>query len=200
MVNLMKEVLLNIDYYIELFLNSLGIYGPILGCLLILVESILPVLPLSIFITLNFISFGQIIGFLISYLLTLAGCNLAFYLCRRTMRNRLDKLTAKFDKNRALKMIKNFSNIKFKHLVLILAFPFTPAFLINIFSGVSSMPHKKFFIATCVAKPFMVYFWGYVGVTLIDSLTHPVYLFKVVAIVFIAYILSTIINKKFNLD
>lgn len=196
----MEELFLNIDSLINDILLSLGVYGPLLGCVLILVESILPILPLSVFITLNFMSFGHLFGFLISYILTVVGCNLAFYLSKRSMTGRFEFLLKKFDKSRALKTVKNFSNIKMKNLVLLLAFPFTPAFMINIFSGVSNMTHKKFLTATLIAKPFMVYFWGYLGVTLIDSLTHPVYLVKVVAMLVIAYGASTFINKKFNID
>lgn len=196
----MEELFLHIDELINALLVSLGIYGPILGCLLILVESIVPILPLSVFITLNFLSFGQIIGFILSYLLTVLGCSLAFYISRRVLSKRVDYLTKRFDKNRALKFVKQFSNIKLNHLVLVMAFPFTPAFLVNIFSGVSNMPYKKFLTGALIAKPFMVYFWGYVGVTLIDSLTHPIYLLKVIIILLIAYILSNIINKKLDLD
>jgi len=196
----MEEILLNIDNLIKTTLDSLGVYGPILGCILILFESILPILPLSVFITLNFYSFGYFVGFIISYILTVAGCNMAFFLCRKVLSNRFDTLVKKYDKNRILKLAKKFSNIQFKHLVLLLAFPFTPAFMINILSGVSNMPHKKFLAATLVAKPFMVYFWGYIGVTLLDSLTHPEYLIKVTIILVIAYLASMIINKKFDLD
>ncbi len=196
----MEGILANIDEFITTLLNSLGIYGPLLGCFLILIESILPMLPLSVFITLNFYAFGHLLGFLISYVLTVIGCNIAFVLVRKSMKNRFELLVRKFDKNRALKIIKKFENIKMNTLVALLAFPFTPAFLINIFSGVSNMEHKKFLTATIVAKPFMVYFWGYLGVTLLDSLTHPEYLIRVVIMVAVAYVLSSLLNKKLGID
>lgn len=196
----MEEILLHIDDFITNILSSLGLYGPIFGCFLILIESILPVLPLSVFITLNFYSFGHLLGFLISYVLTLMGCSLAFFLSRKILRGRFEYLIKKFDENKALMLVNKFKEIKFQHLVTVLAFPFTPAFLVNIFSGVSDMEYKKFLLATIISKPFMVYFWGYLGVTLLESLTHPVYLIKVALMVLIAYILSTIVTKKFDLD
>lgn len=196
----MQELFLQIDAFISFILDSLGIYGPILGCFLILVESILPMLPLSVFITLNFYTFGHLLGFVISYILTVMGCNLAFYLSRRVLRGRFAYLVKRFDKNRTLKLVEKFSSIKLSHLVTILSFPFTPAFLINIFGGVSEMSHRKFFLATTLAKPFMVYFWGFLGVTLLDSLTHPEYLIKVLFLVVVAYVLSSVVNKKFDLD
>lgn len=62
------------------------------------------------------------------------------------------------------------------------------------------MSYQKFLVATMLAKPFMVYFWGYLGVTLLDSLTHPEYFIKVILLVLIAYVLSSIVNKKFDLE
>ena len=56
------NILNNIDIFIENVLNALGVFGPIFGCVLIIVESILPILPLSVFVTLNFYAFGNILG------------------------------------------------------------------------------------------------------------------------------------------
>lgn len=196
----MNEILNNLDSIISSFLTGLGLYGPILGCILILIESMIPVLPLSVFITLNFYAFGNIYGFFLSYILTVIGCNLAFYLSRRVLKGRTSYLIKKYDNNKILKLIDNFSTIKFKNLVLLMAFPFTPAFLINILSGSSKMEHNKFLYASIVGKPFMVYFWGYIGVTLIQSLTHPKYLIEIVIIMAAAYVVSIILNKKFDLD
>ena len=46
------------------FIDSMGLYGPLFGCLLIVLESIIAILPLFVFITMNFIAFGKIIGFI----------------------------------------------------------------------------------------------------------------------------------------
>ena len=196
----MLDFLKEFDIILENALNSLGVFGPILGCFLILVESIMPVLPLALFITLNFYAFGHFFGFIISYILTVIGCNLAFILSRKVLTGRLNYLTKKYDKNKILKWIDKFSNIRFNHLVLLMAFPFTPAFIVNFISGSTKMEHKKFFLASVIGKPFMVYFWGYIGVTLIQSLKEPILMLKVVIIMIVAYVISTIINKKFGLD
>lgn len=196
----MGEVLSNLDTFLTSLLNSLGLYGPILGSILILIESMIPILPLSVFITLNFYAFGSAFGFFVSYILTVVGCNLAFYLSRTVFKNRVRYLFKKFNRNKVVKLIAKFSDIKFKNLVLLIAFPFSPAFLINILCGASEMEYNKFLIASLIGKPFMVFFWGYIGVTIIDSLTHPYYLIEVIIILTAAYIVSTIINKKFELD
>ena len=114
----MRELLANLDTIVNSLLTSLGIYGPILGSVLILVESMLPILPLSVFITLNFYAFGNLFGFFISYVLTVIGCNLAFYISRKLLYNKMDKIYKKYGKKKILKLMKKFSNIKFNHLVL----------------------------------------------------------------------------------
>lgn len=196
----MGDILANLDTIITSLLDSLGMYGPILGSLLILVESMVPILPLSVFITLNFLAFGTLFGFFMSYILTVIGCNLAFFISRKIFSNRLEYLVKKFNNNKILKLVDSFQDISFKNLVLLMAFPFTPAFMINILSGSSKMEHKKFLLASIVGKPFMVFFWGYIGVTLIQSLTHPIYLLEIVLMMGAAYVVSKIISKKFGLE
>ena len=47
-----------IDNFIDNMLQNLGVWGPYLGCFFILIESMLPILPLFVFITINFLAFG----------------------------------------------------------------------------------------------------------------------------------------------
>ena len=67
----------NLDIWLTNFLLSIGMWGYVLSCFLILIESIVPALPLSIFITLLFYKFGVFIGFIISYVFTILGCILS---------------------------------------------------------------------------------------------------------------------------
>lgn len=193
-------MLSDIGTYILNLIESLGMFGPLLGCLLILTESILPIMPISIFIALNFYAFGNLFGFLISYVLTVAGCNLSFYLSRRILKNRMDILSKKYEGNKILSLIKKISKMKLKDLTVLMAFPFTPAFVINIAAGISKMEFKKFLYSTIISKAIMVYFWGYIGVSFIESFTHPVNLIKIFVLLIIAYVLSSLVNKKFDLD
>lgn len=194
MLNFTKEI----DTIINTFLNNLGIYGPILGCILIIFESILPILPLFVFITLNFMAFGTILGFIISWVFTIIGCLLSFFLFRKKISNWFTKKIS--NKKEITKLMNIISKIKLEQLTLIIAVPFTPAFLVNIAAGLSKMSFKKYLIAIIIGKIFLVFFWGFVGTSLVQSLTNPVALIKVVILVLIAYIISKLVNKKFNLD
>ena len=188
-----------IDNFINITLESMGMWGPILGCFLILIESILPFLPLFVFITINFLAYGKIIGFLISWIFTCLGCVISFFLFRKNIQTWLYRHL----KSKGLiskKTIDLITNLKFEQLTTIIALPFTPAFLVNIAAGLSKMKFKKFIMAILIGKVFIVYFWGFVGVSLLDSIKNPIYLVRVAVLLFIAYILSMIINKKFNFN
>ena len=192
------EIFEIINNYIDLILKSLGIYGPLLGSLLICVESILPFLPLSAFITLNFLAFGKFLGFIISWIFTIIGCMLSFTLFRKKIKKWFDKKIK--SKAKINKIMKKINKVKFTSLVIILAIPFTPAFLINIAAGLSKMSYKRYLFALIIGKIFLVYFWGYIGVTLIESFRNPIIFLRVGFLLLIAYIISTIVNKHFKLD
>ena len=71
----MKEL---VDSFVTASTTILTGYGPIAGVILIIMESIIPALPLSVFITLNMVAFGNFWGFIISWLSTILGCMLSF--------------------------------------------------------------------------------------------------------------------------
>ena len=194
----MNEILLAINSFIDMIIASLGVYGPILGCILIIVESVVPILPLCVFITMNFIAFGNIIGFIVSWIFTLIGCNLSFWLCCKFLRNVFERKLRKY--NKVEKFMKFMKHVRLEQLALIVAIPFTPAFAVNIAAGISKMEYKKYFWAMFIGKLFMVYFWGYIGLTFMECLKNPIYFVKIGIIMLIAYLISYVINKKFKLD
>ena len=187
-----------LNNYIDIILEALGIYGPILGCLLICVESILPFLPLSAFITLNFLAFGNVMGFIISWFFTVLGCFISFSIFRKKVKKWFDKKREK--KQKLNQIMQSLEKINFSQLVVILAIPFTPAFLVNIAAGLTKMSYKRYLFALIIGKIFLVYFWGYIGVSLLESFQNPIVFLHVGILLLIAYIISKIVNNKFKLD
>ena len=49
-------------------------FGFLSGFFLVVLESMIPVLPLGVFVALNVITFGSFFGFLISWVATITGC------------------------------------------------------------------------------------------------------------------------------
>lgn len=195
------EFLNTIDAFSENLLNSLGIWGAVLSCFLITIESILPVLPLCVFVTFNFITFGNILGFLISFAFTILGCMLSFMLFRTKIKSWFERKILNGKNGESIKKIMKFiDKIPLSSLAILVAIPFTPAFAVNIAGGLSNIPKKKFLAGILIGKTFMVYFWGYIGTTLLESITHPIYLVRILIMVGVAYIISKIVNKHFDLD
>lgn len=188
----------NIYNLIINIISSTSSYGIILNSLLIIIESIIPPLPLGLFVTMLFINYGIIIGFIVSYISTIIGSIISFYLFQTIFKNVVDKYI-RTNKN-SNKFILLLDNIKFNNLVLIIAMPFTPQFLVNIGAGISKISIKKFVPALIIGKISVILFWGLVGTNLIESLKSPISLLKAFILILITYILTKIVNKKFNID
>lgn len=192
-----------IEGVINNIIDILQTIGPISGVILVLLESIFPVLPLAVFIALNVTSFGYVFGFIISWISTCIGCLISFYFFRYFFRGKLEKYLNK-KKNKSIKQAKKIKKkidrISFTNLVLIIALPFTPAFLINIAAGLSKISKEKFIFALLIGKLSIVYFWGYIGKSFIDSMMDIGTIIKICLLLVGAYILSKIVGKKMNLE
>ena len=194
----MKEIF-NVFYiFLVNGLNDAGAFAPLLASFLIVLESVLPILPLFVFITINFISFGTFLGFIISWLCTVLGCIISYYLVKKFLRNFVVKKIKNIDLlTRCMNYIENLSLTK---ITVILSIPFTPAFMMNIAAGLVNMNFKKFFIAILISKVFLVYFWGFIGTSLVESFQHPESLITVVIMMLIAYGISLVIKKVFKIN
>lgn len=192
----MKEI---IDTFVQTSTAILSSYGPFAGVIMIILESIIPALPLSVFITLNMVAFGNILGFIISWLSTIVGCMLSFFIFRKLFQNRLYKWIKKKKNKKLESFMDNISNITFSNLVILIAIPFSPASWINVGCALSKMKTKDFFFSAVIGKIVMVYFWGYIGTSLLESLTDITVLFKIGFLLVIAYFLSKLVESKLKL-
>ncbi len=194
----MGELFSNFYNFIMDTIDAMGVYGPLLGSLFIVLESIIPPLPLFVFITINFIAFGNVLGFIISWVCTIIGCLISYFLVRKFLRN----FVVNKIKNIELltKCMNYIENLSLTKVTVILSIPFTPAFMMNIAAGLVNMNFKKFFIAILISKIFLVYFWGFVGTSLVESFQNPTSLITVVMMMIIAYVISLVIKKVFKVD
>lgn len=194
----MGEVFSSFYNFIMDTIDAMGVYGPLLGSLFIVLESIIPPLPLFVFITINFIAFGYVLGFIISWVCTIIGCLISYFLVKKFLRNFVvDKIK---NVNLLTKCMNYIENLSLTKVTVILSIPFTPAFMMNIAAGLVNMNFKKFFIAILISKIFLVYFWGFVGTSLVESFQNPTSLITVVVMMIIAYVMSLAIKKVFKID
>ena len=185
----MAEIITNIVHFVS---SVIGDLGPFFGFFIVFLESIIPVLPLSVFIALNVLTFGSVIAFIISWIGTVVGCICAFYFSRKFS----DYINKKFKHNEKVKQFRKFINkISFSNLVILFAIPFTPAFPINIAAGLSNMKPKMYITALVIGKLPMVYFWVFIGKNLEDCLTDISVLAKIIFMVVAAYLVGKVANK-----
>ena len=189
-----------VEKAIEFSTNFISSGGVLFGFFIVYLECLIPVLPLSVFIALNVNAFGFFIGVLISWISTCLGCVTCYYLYVFLG----DKLTKKFVSKKTYMKIKDkidmFRDISFSKLVLVITVPFTPSFLINLLAGLSHMKKEKFFLGLLVGKIFTIIFWGYIGKTLIESLTDVKALIYIGVTLIVAYIISKIVTKKLGIE
>lgn len=192
------ETLKNLNDLLNEFLMNAGVWAPILSSLLIVLEGILAFLPLVVFVTINVLTLGPIIGGILSWILTTIGSFLAFYLCRVGLSHLFNKFIS--SKEKTIKLMEVINHLKFKQLVLIIAIPFAPSFFINVGAGLSHISIKKYLYALLIGKIFVIIFLSYIGSNLVECLTNPILFIKVIIMVLIAYCIAQFVNKKFNLD
>jgi uncharacterized membrane protein YdjX (TVP38/TMEM64 family) len=188
----------SIEDIITTITDIIRLVGPLAGFLIIILESIIPILPLGAFIALNDIVFGPIWGFIISWLATIMGCILSFYAFRLGF-SRILYRNVKID-SKVHKFMKYVTKISMPQLTLLVALPFTPAFAVNIASGLSKMPFRRYLLSVFIGKISIVYFWGYIGASFIQSIKDPIILLEIAALMGIAYIVSRLIQKYLNMN
>lgn len=173
--------------------------GIFVGFLLVFIECFIPALPLSVFVALNVNAFGFFVGFFISWIATCFGS----YLCYLFFSFVEGKLSNKFLNRRMVQKVRGgihrFHNIKFTELVLILTLPFTPSFLVNILAGLTKYSKEKFLCALLIGKSFSIIFWGYIGKSLIQSLTDITSILYIVVTLILAYVISKIVSYKMDM-
>ena len=182
----------SINEIVNVITNFMSQFGVISGFLLIILESMIPVLPLGVFIALNVITFGEVVGFLVSWIATVMGCMISFYISRKLGY----KFRKKHKENEQIKKIKNkIGNMPLSSIAVLVAVPFTPAFAVNIGAGLSNINPKKYLISIMIGKLPMVYFWGFIGKSLLESITDPYTIVQIVIMLIIAYLASKVVNK-----
>lgn len=136
-------------------LESYSAFGPLPGLLLPFSEAFLPFLPLIVFIAANSNIYGLWFGFLLSWIGASAGAITVFWLARKLGGGLGKRIVKRFP--RAEGFFKWIEQKGFTPIFLLACFPFSPSALVNIASGLSSLPFRTFIIATLLGKGVMIF-------------------------------------------
>lgn len=189
-----------ISYLIDFCTKFISDGGILFGFFIVFIECLIPVLPLSVFVALNVNAFGLLQGIIISWIATCMGSYLCYILCYKIGNKLKDKVIKRKLLEQVNSKVKSFKNISFTKLVLVITVPFTPSFLINIVCGYARVKRKKYLAALLIGKVFSMIFWGYIGKTLIESLTDVKALIYVAITLILAFIISKLVNKLLDVE
>ena len=195
-------MVINMQHVIDTVVKNIVVYiqqfGIPFGCFIVILESIVPALPLGIFIAFNMMAFGNCVGFIISWCSTIVGCIMAYTFFSRVASKKIEKFIEKHPK--VLKLKNIVKNINFSNLVLIIALPFTPAFLVNAACGLSKMKFKKFIGAVLIGKISIIYFWGFISKSLLESITDIKTIVIIAVLLILSFVISKIVNRKLKIE
>ncbi|HLS20765.1 MAG TPA: TVP38/TMEM64 family protein [Bacillota bacterium] len=159
------------EYIVEA-LNNYERLGPFIGISLPFIEAILPFLPLIVFVFVNIAAFGLVKGFIYSWIGTTLGSILVFFIFRRLGNTRLLK---KVRGNEQVKKVTHWVDRRgFGLIFLLLCFPFSPSFVINVVSGLSKISLQQFALAVILGKAVMIFSVSYVGENIFSFAEHPI--------------------------
>lgn len=185
-----------ITYSTNLILNG----GLVIGIILIILESFLPILPLGVIVALITNAYGLFFGIIVSWISNCIGCYLVYSVFSNITEKLYNKILSKKIKEKVNLGIKKFNKISLPTLAAIIALPFTPSFLINILSGVSRINKKKYLVALTIGKIFMISFWAYIGKSFIESMSDLKTIITILVMLLMTYIISKIVSKKINIE
>jgi uncharacterized membrane protein YdjX (TVP38/TMEM64 family) len=149
-----------------------------------------------VFVAINVIAFGSIPALMISWIGTTIGCSLSYLIFTKIRKKAYNHL---YNHLNIINFINKVDRISFPSLVCLLAMPFTPAFTVNIAAGLSEMKYGKYLKALLCSKIFMVYFWVFIAHTFLESVTNVWTILEIIGLLTGAYIVSKIVDKKFNI-
>ena len=145
--------------------------GPFVGFIISFLESFLPFLPLVLFIVVNVAAYGLWGGFFLSWLGTLLGSYAVFLLVRKFGKAKFIKKWT--DTPQVKKLIKWVNMAGISPLLVLLCFPFTPAIIVNIVAGLSSIKKKYYFMTLFISKFVMVFILTFIVQDLSDLIRSP---------------------------
>lgn len=141
------------------YVNSYGMFRPVLLTLIQVVQVVLPVVPGMTGCIVGAVLFGSTGGFLINYIGISAGSIIAFFLAKRYGTNLVAKLIPMEKYESTIEKINKSKNYLLLLLLSILL-PLAPDDFLCYFSGLIKMSTKKFVLIILLSKPWCILFYS----------------------------------------
>lgn len=176
--------------------QSYRAFGPLIGFLLPFLEAFLPFLPLFVFVFANATAYGLWLGFLLSWLGSVAGAYAVFLIVRKYGQARFMNYMTRHEK--VQKLIRWVERNGFGPLFLLLCFPFTPSALVNLVAALSNINRYYYLLTVMAGKLVMVFMISFVGYDIRALFTQPLRTAIVIAVIVILYVVGKIFEKRLH--
>ncbi|MCP8615536.1 TVP38/TMEM64 family protein [Salirhabdus salicampi] len=191
-----KQIIENdqLDAYVMQLLDSYEKLGPLPGILLPLLEALLPFLPLIVFVLANSMAYGLFEGFLYSWLGSVLGAIIVFFIIRRLGETKFFRFIR--NHKQVQKVTFWFEKHGFGPLFILLCFPFSPSAIINTVAALSRIKFQQFILAVVLGKAVMIFTIAYVGASIKSFATQPVKSIVVGICILLFWMVGKIIEKR----
>lgn len=165
-------------------IESYSAYGPLPGIMLPLLEAFLAFLPLVVFIAVNANVYGLWLGSLYSWIGVCLGSMAMFWIARLVGGRFGAWLQRRFPAvSRFFRWIERKG---FTPIFLLACFPFSPSFLVNLASGLSTVKFRTFALAILMGKAVMIFSVSLLSFDITEVADEP---WRIVAAVIVLFLL-----------
>ena len=187
---------MNLEFWIEIFNSDFWMnlalqfkdLGPIAPIFLVVLESLLPFMPLMLIIALNTGIYGVFYGYLYSFIGSVVGSLIVFFFFR-FFKNK--KFIAYFVQGKRVSKILHW--VLMQHPVFvtsIIASPLTPSSFINISFGLSGYSKRLYTMSLIVGKAILMTYLVWLGNSINSIQDQPHLILVSLAIFALVYYLS----------
>ncbi|WP_163858038.1 TVP38/TMEM64 family protein [Paenibacillus elgii] len=177
-------------------LRSLGWIGHVAGALLVVLQTLFPVVPFVLVAGANVLIFGLWRGFLVNYVFACLGAFIAYYTARNYGRAWVQAKLAKYD------FIEQWSGRLERHGLWYIAasriIPVIPSFGINLSAAVMKVKPRDFVIGTLIGKAPMIFLESVIGHDLFHLGRYKGRLFAALALFFVLLIIGNYYKNKWT--
>lgn len=167
---------------LQAFVAQWGLFSIFIDLALIIILALFPVVPFVLIAGVNTLIYGWIAGFMLSYIGSLLGASLGFWLARTLGQAWAQPKVRKLGKWGALLRGNSFSVVLLSRLI-----PVLPSAAVNYAAGLSLMTFPSFLLATLLGKIPMIIWESWVGHDLWQISHHPGRLLLALAIGFLLF-------------
>lgn len=151
------------------FLNSMGIWAPVIFLCIHVIQTIIPVIPGAVACSVGVLAFGPVYGFVYNYIGIVLGSTLAFLLARRFGHGLIRAVVSQKTYDKYIGLLDR-EQTRFNRLFAIAIFlPFSPDDLLCMLAGVSKMRTRTFLLILVVCKPLFLIPYS-LGITSLKTL------------------------------